>query len=199
MGTLIIIILILAIAVIYGIISTAKDYKSVSNLKEALNRSGYFITENVDVRDINNDTKPFSFMIDRKNRKWFLADFRANSATAYDFSDLENYVVTIRTAGNSLIKGDERKIDILQNINSMDRGIICQLNLEKNICEYIAISVTYGGRASNDYLCNNFVLYEKQDSGNVKNWDYISSSACIADAKKFEGWLFEIVKANVSE
>lgn len=199
MGTLIIIILILAIAVIYGIISTAKDYKSVSNLKEALNKSGYFITENVDVRDINNDTKPFSFMIDRKNRKWFLADFRANSATAYDFSDLENYVVTIRTAGDSLIKGDERKIDILQNINSMDRGIICQLNLEKNICEYIAISVTYGGRARNDYLCNNFVLYEKQDSGNVKNWDYISSSACIVDAEKFEGWLFEIIKANVSE
>ena len=93
MGILIVVVI---IGIIICAISVLKDDKSKSKLIKAVNSSGYNISENLDIPNINLDNKPFCFMIDNTNKKWFLADYKAAYADAFDYSEITDYRVSYR-------------------------------------------------------------------------------------------------------
>ena len=185
-------------AVIFSVISVINDEKNVSKLKKILTSSGYCISDRVDVPNIKNDNKPFCFLVDKTNKKWFLADYKASYAKACDFSDIVDYKITYRLKGTSITSGEEHCASGLDALGSGVR-IFDEANLNKDNCEYIAFELAYRGDALNLSVCSSFVLYEEQRGFiYVKNHDFAMAASCIENAKTFEALLSEIIEENKS-
>lgn len=196
METILVILVIAVVIVVFAVVSTLKDRKAVASLEKHLQAKGHYISVKTDVPDIHNDTKPFCFLLDRPNKKWFLAGYRAQSAIAYDYTDLVNYSISIRGQGTDIEKGALRQLDARSHIGFIETGILKELNLAKENCEYIALTLEYQGAAKRDSVCNSLVLFEKQESGATKNNDFLFPSVCISNAAEFEGYLYEIICNN---
>ena len=194
MGVLIAVIIILVIAAAFSVM---KDEKSKSNTIKSLNATGYNISENLDIPDISTDNKPFCFMLDRTNKKWFLANYRANYANAFDYEDITNYRISYRLKGTDIVKGENFSGSYSEFSNSGTR-ILDMIDLNSDNCEHISFELTYNGKAQKESLCNRFVLFEDQQ-GNfayAQNHDFVIPSTCITNAKDFEKLLFEILSEN---
>lgn len=191
------IIIIVVILVIASVISVCRDEKSKSNLAKALSVMGFNISEKLDIPDINADNKPYCFLIDRTNKKWFLANYKANYAEPFDYVDIVDYHITYRLKGTDIVKGREFS-GAYSEFTESKAKILDIVDLNSENCEYIAFSITYGGKAIDAQIANKFVLFENQEGNFVyaKNHDFVVPSACITNAKDFENLLFEILNEN---
>ena len=209
MVALVVIALVIIVAIIVAVASSKKDDKIALGLKSYLGSTGFITNGEIEVFDKDNQGKPFRFLIDRCNKKWTLANYRATMANVYDYSDLIDYSVTYRTMGTDTIKGEEFTLTASERQNS-NCGIIesCQLNgdnceyiescqLNGDNCEYIEIRTVYGGQAKRNSICSYFILFEKQQTFlNAQNNDFHVPSLCVNNAKIFENMLYEIVTEN---
>ena len=183
MTVLVVLVIIVIIAIIATIAGSSKDNKIALGLKSLLGSMGFIATGEIEVFDKDNQGKPFRFLIDRHNKKWTLANYRATTANIYDFADLSDYSVTYRTMGTDMVKGDEYTL-------------VASDNLDKNV-GLIEIRTVYDGQAQRGSVCTYFILFEKQQTFlNAQNNDFHVPSVCIDNAKTFEGMLYEIIKEN---
>ena len=174
-----------------------RDKKSKLTLIENLNSIGYSISENLDIPDINSDNKSYCFLIDRKNKKWFLANYREYYADAFDYSDIADYKISYRLSGTKIVKGESFSGSYSEFSNNGTK-ILDIVDLNNENCEYISFELIYTGKAHEANLCNQFVLFENQRDGEaaMKNHHYMLPSQCIINAKDFENLLFEIMNKN---
>lgn len=196
MVALVVIALVIIVAIIVAVASSKKDDKIALGLKSYLGSTGFITNGEIEVFDKDNQGKPFRFLIDRCNKKWTLANYRATMANVYDYSDLIDYSVTYRTMGTDTIKGEKFTLTASERQNS-NCVIIesCQLNGDN--CEYIEIRTVYGGQAKRNSICSYFILFEKQQTFlNAQNNDFHVPSLCVNNAKIFENMLYEIVTEN---
>ena len=194
MGILIVVVI---ICIIICAISVLKDDKSKSKLIKAVNSSGYNISENLDIPNINLDNKPFCFMIDKTNKKWFLADYKAAYANAFDYSEITDYRVSYRLKGTDIIKGENFSGTCSEFCGSGTK-ILDMVDLNSSNCEHISFELSYKENNRTKNLCNRFVLFEDQQGNFVhaQNHDFVIPSVCISNARDFEKLLFEIVSEN---
>lgn len=188
--------IVVVIAIIMAVAGSKKDEKIALSLKGNLAVSGFITSGEIEVFDKDNQGKPFRFFVDRQNKKWALANYRATTANTYNFTDLVDYTVTYRTMGNDVVKGDEY---VLTASDYQDNkcSLIEMCGINSNNCEYIDIRVIYTGEAQKNNICSYFILFEKQQTFlNAQNNDFHVPSVCITNAKAFEGMLHEIVKEN---
>lgn len=191
-----IVLLIVVIAVTVGI-SIYRDEKSKNNLVKKLKSMGYCIDIKFDVPNIYADNMPFCFMVDRTNKKWFLSNYRANHAEAYDFKDIIDYKIVYRFKGDAITKGKELSGSFSEFADSNSK-ILDIVELKKENCEYISFELVYQGKALETKVCNKFVLFESQEGkfASARNHDFVASSACIEVAKQFEDVLIAIIVQN---
>lgn len=191
------ILLFIIVIVIISIISMTRDGSSKSKLKKNLNNMGYACDATIDIPDINNDIKPFCFIVDRTKRKWFLANYRSDMATPYSFDDILDYKITYRTKGTSVSYGKEFS-GYYSEFSSTNQKISTMMELNKSNCEHISFELMYTGKAHDEQICNKFVLFEDQNGNfsNAQNHDFVVPSLCIETAKEFEDLLFEILTSN---
>ena len=196
MTVLVVLVIIVIIAIIATIAGSSKDNKIALGLKSLLGSMGFIATGEIEVFDKDNQGKPFRFLIDRHNKKWTLANYRATTANIYDFADLSDYSVTYRTMGTDMVKGDEYTLVASDNLDK-NVGLIENCGLNSSNCEYIEIRTVYDGQAQRGSVCTYFILFEKQQTFlNAQNNDFHVPSVCIDNAKTFEGMLYEIIKEN---
>lgn len=191
------ILIVLIIIVIIAVFAVIKDEKNKSKLIKTLNASGYDITENLDIPNINADNKPFCFMLDRTNKKWFLADYKATYATAFNYSEITDYRISYRLRGTDIVKGESFSGTYSEFSNTGTR-ILDMVDLSSTNCEHISFELHYSENACTKDLCNKFVLFEDQQGNfaHAQNHDFVVPFACITNAKDFEKLLFEIVSDN---
>ena len=172
MVALVVIALVIIVAIIVAVASSKKDDKIALGLKSYLGSTGFITNGEIEVFDKDNQGKPFRFLIDRCNKKWTLANYRATMANVY-----------------GIIESCQLNGDNCEYIES------CQLNGDN--CEYIEIRTVYGGQAKRNSICSYFILFEKQQTFlNAQNNDFHVPSLCVNNAKIFENMLYEIVTEN---
>lgn len=181
------------ILLLIAIFQVLKDELSIHRLKRALEKNGHRISCYVQIPDIKQDNKPYCFLIDKINRKWFLSNYNETSAKAYDFSDITDYKIIFRQKGSAILKGNEFSVSGLDFYKNGLR-IFDEIEITPENCEYIEFNLIYSGKALESKICNCFVLYENQ-RGLIykKNHDFTVPSSCIEDAKSFENILYEII------
>ena len=169
------------------------DELSIKKLKRTLEKNGYRISCYVQIPDVKQDNKPYCFLSDKINRKWFLSNYKETSADAYDFTDITDYKIIYRLKGSVILKGDDFTVSGLDFFKKGLR-IFDKIEITPDICEYIEFNLIYTGKALESKICNCFVLYESQ-RGLIynKNHDFVVPSVCIENAKFFENILYEII------
>lgn len=183
------IIVVLIGAVIWLIFSLKKDSRKKKTLTENLTVNGYSVGEEMNIPDKENHGKPFCFMVDFTNKKWFFAAYRAENAVPYDFEDVEDYKVKIRTKGTEFVKGTVIEYSAKEY---SDNGILKSEGITADSCEYIEIDLTLGGSAKNS-VSDKWIMYEAQKGEGKVNFDFVLSEVCISNAIKVESNLFKIM------
>ena len=188
-------IIIIGILILAAVISVCIDELSKSNLSKKLESQGYKISKKLDIPNIDEDNKPFCFMVDKENKKWFLTSYRAKTANAYDYSDIVDYRIIYRLKDSGTLSG-ERFSGAFSEFSSSNTKILDLVDLDKGNCEHISFKITYAGKAQEANLYKKFVLYESQEGGFVTadRHDFVVPSQCIANARDFESLLFEILQ-----
>jgi hypothetical protein len=195
MSTIVAIIILIIIAVIWAIASTVKDNKANDILIKNLLGLGFITSEKVDVVNVNIPGNPFHFLIDKINKKWVLAAYRAPTAEIYDFSNLVDYVVIYRDKGSDIVKGKEYSVTASAHMADKRCSITESRQLNSENCEYLEIRVIYQEKAKTDLVCSNFILFEEQQSYAQKP-DFVSSYSCMLNGRTFEKLLYEIACTN---
>lgn len=194
MGMILLIVVI--VVTVVAIISVCKEKNNKNELVKNIEARGYIINDIIDIPDIEEDTKPFRFMVDKTNKKWFLAKDRDGDAESYDFSDITDFVITYRFKGNSVVKGEKVSNKFSENENNK---FLDANKTKKENCEYISFELIYKAETLVKDKCNKFVLFESQEDKflDARNYDYLASSVCIDNATKFEDILSEIIRTNM--
>ena len=171
-----------------------REAKRKSDLTKKLRTKGYSISAKLDIPDINEDNKPYCFMVDEINKKWFLANYKASYAEAFDYYDIADYRITYRLIGTAVVKGKKFSGSYSEFADTKTK-ILDIVDLNSKNCEYIDFSITYRGKALYAHLCDKFVLFENQQGNFIyaKNHDFVTPSHSISNAKEFENLLFQIV------
>lgn len=136
---ILIIIIIVVIATVMVVTRTSKDNKIAGEMKQRLQMKGFYTSEEVEVIDKDHQEKPFRFLIDRNNKKWTLALYRAEDAKVYTYPEIVDYTVVYREKGNDVAQGDEYRIKASKYIKKSSKGIIESKELWSDNCEYIAL------------------------------------------------------------
>lgn len=176
-------------AVIWLILSAKKDSRKKKMLMKNLTANGYSAVEEMDIPDRENPGKPFCFIVDFTNKKWFYAAYRAENAVPYDFEDVEDYKVKIRTKGTEFVKGTDVEYSAKEY---SDNGILESEGITAENCEYVEIDLTLGGSAKNG-VPDKWIMYEAQKGEGKVNFNFVLSDVCIANAIKVESSLFKIM------
>lgn len=186
-------IIVIIFIVVYIAFSTKKDKKKDLQLENYLNAVGFVASGKMKISDMNHPACPFSFMVDFKNKKWVFAKYRSENADIYDFSDIVDYHVILRSKGTNMLKGEKR---IINSSPNGENGVLKSERLDDNNCEYIAIELNLKGKAITAVNMK-FVMYECQDSGGeLSHADFIFPKECIDNALQLEQWLHEILCYN---
>lgn len=188
------------IAIISVTISTKKDNKIKNMLKKNLNQRGFICSESLEIPDSLNQEKPMTFMVDLNSKKWVLAAFRAENSEIYDFSYIEDYIVTYREKSDNIKKGSSISISALKHKENNNNSVIETYKLSSNNCEYIEIFLKLKEHAMHGNIHPRIILFEKQDRFiNAKNNDFLVPEVCINNAKSFENRLYYIISSNSKE
>lgn len=192
----VILIVVVIVAIISVLVGSKKDQAQALDLKKNLSSMGFIATNETEVFDKDNQGKPFLFLIDKQNKKWTLANYRATMANVFNFSDLIDYTVTYRSKGTNMMRGDEYTLKASEYLsNSCCLIEMCQLNGEN--CDYLEIRAVYSEQAKRSGICSYFILFERQQTFlNAKNNDFLVPTVCVNNAKIFEDMLYHILKEN---
>ncbi len=194
------IVLTVIVLIVIAATSVFKDELNKSKMTKSLNSIGYNISESLDIPDIKNDNKPFCFMIDRENKKWFLLNYRQKDAVAFDYSDIADYKIIYRENAGKIVTGNEFSGSFSEFAGRRTK-ILDMIDLNKNNCENISFILTYQGKAQSLNLYSRFVLFEHQYDHviDTQHHDYLLPSTCIQNANDFETLLFEIMCENTNQ
>lgn len=165
----------------------------IKKLKENLAQSGYAVGDGIEIPDSKNPGKPFYFLTDFVNKKWFLANYHSETAQPYNFSDILSYMVKIRSKGTDYVEGED--IEYFSD-NYSNRGIFSSNNITENNCEYIEINLKLSEHVQ-QLIPATWIMYEHQpENGTGQNTDFTNSYMCISSAAELETQLFNIISAN---
>lgn len=182
--------------VIYIAVSTKKDHDKTMQLEKYLNTLGFIVSCQMEIPDMARSACPFMFMADFKNKKWIFANYRSNTAEIYDFSEIIDYRVILRSKGTKVLMGKQR---ILSSAPDGNGGVLQSEALNSDNCEYIAIEWKLQGKSA-AAVPTKIVMYECQDSdGNLRRSDFIFPQVCIDNAIQLEQWLHEIQACKKGE
>ena len=199
MKILLVIIIIFIIAVISVAVNTKKDNEIKKRSRKNLAQKGFIYNNTIEIPDSVNQGKPMTFMVDLKNRKWVLAAFRTENSEIYNFSDIEDYTVIFREKTNDIMMGNETSISASSHKNNK-HGIIETFGISEDNCEYLEVHLKLKGKAKDDRIRSNMVLFEEQRTFlNAKNNEFLIPHVCINNAKSFEELLYYIIQTNTKE
>lgn len=170
-----------------------KDMSIIKKLKENLAKNGYAVGDGIKIPDSKNPGKPFYFLADFVNKKWFLANYHSETAQPYNFFDILSYTVKIRSKGTDYVEGE---VIEYFSYNYSNRGIFSSNNITENNCEYIEINLKLSEHVQ-QLIPATWIMYEHQpENGTGQNTDFTASYMCISSAAELETQLFNIISAN---
>lgn len=193
MGFIFELLLFIILCVIFVAFSLKKDKKKAEQLILYLREKGFTPTGKSDVADMQNSGKPYKFLVDFDSKKWVYAKYRAETSDIYDFSDITDYRVVLRSKGTNIFVGEK---SVIEADPTAGCGILKTQNLTGDNCDYIAIELEFKGKAS-DQVNSVWVMYENSESNSaVRHSDFLFSDRCIDSAIHLEQWLHEILREN---